>query len=352
MGQERKPEMKDVSKLTAVEILAVTKPEQMFSRDEIVAAIEYRKLSGLWHPDRKPGSDSVFAQISTLYHKGIEKIKTGTWETPGLFTFTDIKGKKFEVRYKKHHVFELGDMYIGDYTITYMIHKDSQDLFDNAKRVIKGFKYANDKMKSEFARYLPEIHTENETADRLVLIVKKTTDLILLSDVLDYLKGKMEPKHVAWVLNTLYNIACYLKFSGLTHNSIGLDSYFISPKQHSGALLGGWWYSAQTDSKIVAVPARTITYAPRDLTSKKIASLKIDSELIRATGRELLGDGNGSKLLSDPNIPNSLLNWVRTAGTGDAYKEYEEWSKKVLKDSFGERRFVELKIQPSDVYKE
>lgn len=344
--------MKDVSKLTAVEILAVTKPEQMFSPDEKVAAIEYRKLSSIWHPDRKPGSDSVFAQISTLYHQGIEKIKSGTWVIPGLFTFTDTKGKKFEVRYKKHHVFELGDMYIGDHTITYLIHKDSQDLFDNAKRVIKGFKYANDKMQTEIARYLPTIHSENETADRLVLIVKKTPDLFLLRDVLDHLNGKMDPKHVAWILNTLYNIACYLKFSGLTHNAISLDSYFISPQYHSGALLGGWWYSAQADSKLLAVPTRTITYAPRDLTSKKIASMKIDSELIRAIGRELLGDGNGSKLLSDPNIPNSLLNWVRTIGTGDAYKEYEDWSKKVLKDSFGERRFVELKIQSSDIYKE
>ena len=80
--------------------------------------------------------------------------------------------------------------------------------------------------------------------------------------------------------------------------------------------------------------------------------MKIDAELIRAVGRELLGDGVGSKLLSDPNIPNALLNWVRTAAIGDAYKEYEEWSKKVLKDSFGERRFVELKIQASDIYKE
>ena len=344
--------MKDVSKLTAIEILAVTTPEQMFSPDEKVAAIEYRKLSGIWHPDRKSGSDSVFAQISTMYHKGVEKIKAGTWVIPGLFKFTDIKGKKFEVRYKKHHVFELGDMYIGDYTITYMIHKDSKDLFENAKRVIKGFKFVNDKMKTEISRYLPEIHLENETADRLVLVVKKTPDLILLRDVIDHLGGKMEPKHVAWIMNTIYNIACYMKFSGLTHNSIGIDTYFISPKHHSGALLGGWWYAAPVDTKLVAVPSRTITYAPRDLTSKKVASMKIDSELIRATGREMLGDGNGSKLLSDPSIPNSLLTWVRTAGTGDAYKEYEEWSKKVLKESFGERRFVEMKIQSSDVYKE
>lgn len=174
--------MKDVSKLTAVEILAVTKPEQLFSPDEAVAAIQYRKLSSIWHPDRNPGSDAVFANVSTQYHKGVEKIKNGTWETPGLFTFTDLRGKKFEVRFKKHHPFELGDMYIGDYTITYLIHKDSKDLFDNAKRVIKGFKYANDKMQSEIARYLPEIHSENETADRLVFNVTQQKQIWSLLD--------------------------------------------------------------------------------------------------------------------------------------------------------------------------
>src|ERR1035437_3968236 len=209
--------MKDILKLTAAEIIAVTKPEQLYTGDAVIAEIEYRKLSRIWHPDRKPlGSDTVFAQISTLYHKGMEKLKAGTWETPGLFIYTDLKGKKNEIKYKKHHVFELGDMYIGDYTITYLIHKDSQDLFDNAKRVIKGFKYANDKMQTEVSRYLPVIHSENETADCLVLVVKKTPDLILLRDVLDHLKGKIDPKHVAWILNTIYNLACYLKFSGLT----------------------------------------------------------------------------------------------------------------------------------------
>jgi hypothetical protein len=138
--------MKDVSTLTAVEILAIVKPEQLYSRDEIVAEVEYRKLSGIWHPDRKPlGSDTVFAQISTLYTKGLEKLKAGTWETPGLFSFTDLHDRTFEVTYKKHHVFELGDMYIGDHNITYLINKDAKDLFSNAKKVIKGFKYASDK---------------------------------------------------------------------------------------------------------------------------------------------------------------------------------------------------------------
>ena len=346
--------MKDISKLTSSEILAVVSPEQLFTGDEDAAKLQYRTLSKIWHPDRNssPGADEVFAHFGVLYAKGIEKLKAGTWETPGLYTFSDLRGKKFQVKYRKKHTFELGEMYIGDYSVTYMIDKSADDLFANAKKTIKGFKYANDKMKAEIARCLPEIHAENETADRFVLVVKKTPDLILLRDVLDHLGGKMDPKHVAWILNTIYNVACYLKYAKLTHNSIGLDTYFISPSKHSGALLGGWWYASDANTKIVAVPARTITYAPRNLTSNKIASPQIDSELIRATGRELLGDGAGSKLLADTSIPNAMLNWLRTPGVGDAYQEYENWAKQVLKDSFGERRFVDLKIQPSDVYKE
>ena len=346
--------MKDISKLTASEILALATPEQLFTGEAESAKSQYRLLSKLWHPDLNKAAlaASVFAQVNDLYHKGVEKLRAGTWETPGLYVFSDVKGKQYQVKYKRKHDFELGEMYVGEHTVTYFIDKAQRDLYERARKTIKSFKYANDKMKAEVERYLPTIHTESETADRLVMVVKKDPDLLLLRDVLDHLKGKLDPKHVAWVLNTMYNTFSYLKYSGLTHNSISLDTYFISPQKHTGALLGGWWYSAAVNDKLVAIPSRTLTYAPHGLTSKKIATPQIDSELIRATGRELLGDGGGSKLLADPGIPNAMLSWLRTAGSGDAYREYEDWSKKVLKSSFGERRFVELKIQPSDVYKE
>lgn len=344
--------MKDVSKFSAAEILATSSPESLFTGDVEIAEQEYRKLSQLWHPDRNPTADGVFAQVNVLYHQALDKLKAGTWHTPGLFIIKDLSGKKFQVRYLKHHPFELGDLFIGQHLITYLIHKDAADLFQNAKRAIKSFKYANAKMESEMSRYLPQIHAENETEDYHVLVIKKTPDLILLRDLLAHQKGKVDPKHVAWIMSRLYNLACYLKHAGITHNSIGLDSFYVSPQHHSGALLGGWWYSTPANSKLIAVPTRTMTYAPHGLTSKKVADFHIDSELIRATGRELLGDGGGSKLLTDPKIPNALLNWLRVAGTGDAFREYEDWYKVVLKDSFGEHRFVELKVNSSDVYKE
>lgn len=346
--------MKDVSKLTAVDILALKTPEQLFTGDEDVAKIEYRNLSKIWHPDRNKAANAteVFTHFKLLYEQAEVKFKAGTWETPGLHIFSDIRGKKFQIKYRRRHTFELGEMFVGDYSVTYFIDKSSKDLYENAVRTIKGFKFANDKMKAEVAKYLPEIHSENETADHMVLVVKKQPDMLLLRDVLDHLGGKIDPKHVAWILSTIYNLSCYLKYAGLTHNAISPDTYFISPPNHSGLLLGGWWYAAPANQKLVAVPARTVLYAPRNLTNTKVADPKIDSELIRAVGRELLGDVNGSKLPADPNIPNALLNWLRTPGTGDAWKEYESWAKTVLKDSFGERRFVELKIQPSDVYKE
>jgi hypothetical protein len=345
--------MNDISKLTPSDILSIKQPEKLFSGETAVEA-EYRILAKIWHPDRNkdPQANDVFAQVGTLYRAAKQKIEAGSWEIPGLYFFTDTTGKKFQVRYKRKHVFELGEMYVGEYTVTYFIDKSAQDLFDNAKKMMRSFTFANDKMKAEIQRYLPELHTVNETADRLVMVVKKDPEMILLRDLLDHLGGKIDPKHVAWMLSTIYNISCYLKYAKLTHNSIGPDTFFVSPKKHSGALIGGWWYSAPLGNKLSAAPARTITYAPRDLTTKKIADFRVDSELIRATGRELLGDGGGSKLLSDPLIPNALLNWLRTPGTGDAYREYEDWVKSVLKDSFGERRFVELKVQPSDVYKE
>jgi hypothetical protein len=345
--------MKDISKLTSSELLALTEPERLFAGEESLAKNQYRVLSRLWHPDlnKSPEAAAVFAHFSELYHQAIEKIKNGTWETPGLRKLTDVTGKKFEFKYRKKYPTELGEMYVGNHFVTYMIQKADADLVSNAKGVIKSFNYANNAMRSEIEKCLPRIYAELETQDHYVVAITKTPDMFLLRDVLDHCKGKIDPRHVAWILNTIYNIACYLKYSGLTHNAIGPDTYFISPSQHSGALLGGWWYAAPIGKNLTAAPQRTYIQANKYFTSKKAVTHLIDSELIKATGRELLGDINGSKLLADATIPNSMLNWLRIPGTENVIEDYKTWVE-VLKNSFGERRFVDLNLQQSDIYKE
>ena len=346
--------MKDVSILTVNDILVipVDQPEILFTGDEDEAKKEFRKLSSLWHPDRNPTADvRVLAHINILYDKAVEKLSLGVWTIPGQVMFNTIDGKCFKFKYRSHREIDVGDMYVGDNFVIYSLFKDNEDLYKNGQKRIKSFKFANDKMKDEIKRFLPEIHSELVTADRFVMVIKKTPDLLLLRDVITHFGGKLDPKHVAWVVSRIYNLTCYLKYAGIVHSGISLDSYFISPEFHSGALLGDWWYATEAGKKLTALPGVTASFCPNDVLKAKLADSKIDLEMTRAVGRELLGDIIGSKLLMDKDIPKALIMWLRSPSKGNAFDEYEKWQSKVLIDSFGKRKFVELKLVANDIYK-
>lgn len=336
--------MTDHSGLTAIDILAIpaSDPEKLFSGPSAVKE-EYHALAMRWHPDTSDEKrcDEVFNHIVTL-HRAAEKKKTaGHWEYPGRLTI-EGRGSKYDMRYAKKHTFEYGDAYIGRTQMAFSFKREFDDLVDNTVRTIRTFPFASPGMLKEISRYLPPARPIFiETDDRRYLVFEKTEELILLRDLLEHQGGKIDPKHVAWIMSSLYNLACYLQYARLTHNDISLDTYLISPTYHSGVLLGGWWFSAKTASKMVALPSRSLALAPPDVLASKVASSRLDLALIRQLGRDLLGDIK--------NAPEPMRKWLSYASDGNAVRDYEEW-KKVLTDSFGARRFVELKVSASDVY--
>ncbi len=328
-------------------ILAIKpeEPERLFSQPDAVRD-EYRALAKLWHPDRG-GDSAVFEHIVALHVAAEKKVAVGEWLTPGLL---EIRAgtKTYRVRYRKSHVTEVGEMFIGSTVVAFAVKTDYADLFHAAEKIIGGFKYPDAKLKAEVERYLPALVVPPvETGGRLHLIAKKTADQVLLRDLLDHCKGAIDPKHVAWMISSMLNIACYLDVSKVTHNAIGLDSIFVSPEKHSGALLGGWWYACPHGSRMAALPASSLRFAPADILKKKRATHRLDLELIRATGRELLGDPAGSRL---PKLcPLPMANWLRYASAGHAIDDYRAW-KEVLKASFGKPKFIEMAVSATEIY--
>lgn len=333
--------------MDAARILAIpmTDPESLFSAPAAVKD-EYRALVKKWHPDAG-GNAVVFDRIAKLYDLAAEKIARGEWHKPGVLDLSTAT-KAYTVRYQKRHVTETGETYIAKTIVAHALKTDFSDLVHNAEKIIGGFKFASAGMKTEVSRYLPSPRASFEASDRRFMVMQKTEDLILLRDLLAHVGGKLDPKHVAWVVSSLLNLACYFEYAGITHNAIGLDTYYISPEHHSGALLGGWWYAARTGARMTALPARTTRLAPVDVVTKKIADHRTDLALIRATALELLG--NPSWLDLEKQVPKALSKWLRYASSGSAVDDYRDWMR-VLKESFGPRRFTELKIKASDIYR-
>ncbi len=330
--------------------IPLEEPERLFPNDRDAAKARYRALARKWHPDHNPGQEAVFEHVAALYRAVLAKIAAGNWQPPGRLILKPRRGgTEYRIRFHKRHTLEIGDMYVADSVVAFVLPPENQDLFERAQRTIEGFVYADDAMRAEVSRCLPVIKAAFVSDAGPVLIVSKTPDQLLLKDVVEHFKTGLDPRHVGWMQNILYNLACYLDWSGLTHNAIGLDTMFVSPQHHSGALLGGWWDSVRTGQPMIAAPSRTITYAPADFLARKVGDIRVDLELVRLVGRELLGDARGLRLMHDRTVPRPMADWLCLATTGEAATDYRQWGE-VLRESYGDRRFIALELTASDLY--
>lgn len=346
---------RDLTALSASWILSIplNEPERLFSRDATAAKYESRKLASIWHPDRnkEAQAEEVIKWIQDLFNAAEEKRAAGTWETPGLRVIQDIRGATFELGYARRHTVDIGTLYVGKAVFAFEVAAADLDLADAAMDRLTGLTYVNSEMEQEFSRYFPKLLRRVDTATGCVLVFQKTQDLLLLQDVLTHFKGKLPPRHVAWIISRLLNIACYLERQAkVAHNGIGLDSVFISPQYHSATLFGGWWFATEIGQPLRALSATASMYAPPDILHKKQGDSRMDIELIKALGRTLLGDASGVMLAKDSAVPPALVNWLTLSSSQDAVSTFKNWQSRVLLDAFGQRRFEELALSHTDIY--
>jgi hypothetical protein len=342
----------EIMTMTAKDILRCTEPGEIFPADPAAIKAEYTRLAKIWHPDCNGNSaeaTEVMIKINALYERAMELTLAGKWRKPGFLKLRCRDGKVRELKYRKEQAFELGTMYICDSVVIYLVEGRYKDLYINAEQMIKRLKFADAKMKAEMSKCLPEIISQFETMDgQLGMVFKKDPDMLLLEDVLAYYNGRVPDRHVAWILGTLYNLACYLDYAGITINAISTATYFISPKWHCGAILGGWWFAVPAGAKMLGVPEKIFDILPPAPLNTGYSSIQTDLEAIRLIGRELLGDRTGMRL-EDYGVPGPLAVWLRGASAGSAFEEYARWGR-VLDDSYGARVFVKMELDADKVY--
>ena len=336
--------------MDADSILNIKTPEELFDDPNEIKK-KFRELSLKWHPDVALNSGSVFQHINELYKQALEKVKVGNWKSKHYYQFKSKTGTIYILKNPQVvRTFELGEYVVNDENVVYLIDKQHRDLYSNAYHLfLNGFKFASASMEKEAARYLPKPKIMEELEDgRYCIVIPKTKDLICLRDVLEYYKGEIPVKHTAWIVSSLQNIVCYLDYAEISHQDISLDNYFISPEYHSGALLGGWWYALKLNSTIKKLPARTYRLLPWKVKNNKKSKISTDLELVRAVGRECLGDVHGNKKLS---APNPISEFLKSVSKDTAIGEYMAW-RRALEDGFGKRTFEVMNLKTTDVYKE
>lgn len=331
----------------------VAQPEKIFSGTELELKKIYKKLSLLWHPDKQSdgkNTNEIFTHIHDLYQSALKKARDGTLGTSlHALNITSVEGSQFVFRYKKQKKFEMGNYYIANSFVLWVFNKDFMKEIKESMTNLRKISYADDKMKSAFSKYIPEIHKEIETKEEYILVLKKPESFLNLGDILSYYK-KMPARHTAWIMSRLYNLACFLNFNKIMHGSINLDNCFINPETHEVMLLGGWWYSKGEGEKLSMLAKEAYDIAPVSLMNTKKAQMMLDLALIRKLGRILSGDVSGNNLKNDKDIPSAMAEWLRSVHSGNAVEQYTEWYNEILEKSFGERKFVEMKVKAEDLY--
>ena len=59
----------------------------------------------------------------------------------------------------------------------------------------------------------------------------------------------------------------------------------------------------------------------------------------------------GARLARAGAAPAPMIDWLRLPASNDPIEDYRTWRTRVLPDSFGARRFVELPLTQSDIYR-
>lgn len=339
--------------MTAEQILSISTPERLFNKDAI--ANEFLKLRKKWHPDYCSLSQcgDVFHRINVLKEQADKKLEEGTWDRDAEIRFT-VKSKTYRFAYLKFHEIDGGKMYIGTEKVLFVIDESYKDLYDSALRMIDRFPYRDAKLKKEFEKFMPnKIVFRGESDIGLILVLSKPKNAILLRDVMDHV-GNIDPKHVAWIGSSLFNLAVLFEVCGICHNGITSSTVFIDPEMHSVHLLGGWWFAVRTGEKVKAVPKKMSRILPKSLFDEKVSKTRYDSIEIKATLIEALGDRsmNGSSLLKGTNVPSNILSWLRSNVSSikdTAIDRYTSWYSE-LESAFGKRKFINFDIKPTDIY--
>lgn len=330
--------------LDAATILAIPEnhPHLLFP-DRTTVEETFRTLARKWHPDLNsdPQSKVVFQHVNSLFSAAKKALAQNTWGYGDVLTITGSKGEK-HYPFLRQQPFELGELYVCERKLIFATRREHDELCKRFLASTKAFAFPSDQMKTEFHDNLPRNTHTIANGDRAYTIIDKAPELIRLADIIAK-KGPMDPKHVAWSLSRMYNMCCWLEFSGLRHLDISPETFYINPETHGGALLGGWYFSkGPKDEKALAAPARTAHYATMDANKAHLS-------MVKQTGRRLFGAVSSATLNANPGVPDYLKRWLTSPAGDNPVREYEMWHK-TLEQCFGKRRFTPYPLTPQDIY--
>ena len=339
--------------MDAAGILGIGEGEavRLFPGPEDTIRKTFRKLAREWHPDlcADPGAAEVFAHIVRLHDIALGRVRPGAHGNPNARTWKLADGGEMNVTPRAVHRGDVGDVLVTESTVAFETAAGFEDVAEAELAAVSSFRFASDAMREGMKHFLPRHARRIDAIGLTVNIYGRPRDTMLLADLKAALGGRIPPVHVAWIVSSLENMACYLDWLGVAHGAISPENVLVSPSMHSVILVGGWGFSTPFGSRPRILPQRTLSLIPRMAAKGQTVDRTVDTALVRATAIDLLGARGAAALASDGAVPDAMRTWLSLPPGGDARADYRSWER-CLTESFGPRKFVKLEVNPAQVY--
>ena len=349
------------------EIMSANLPQEIFSMNPSTLKEEYDAYCEEYKPNQHFHEIRNFVatqQIKFLFKKAKEILNSGKDDsdyTGSTIVLCSAKGESIHFEYDDHMNQRVCDTYINDQEILMTIDSrlEVKGLFSNYIDKVQDFiSFCKGKVPNwkDFQYAIPQIVKSFRTADKskYVLLLKKPCKIYPLREVLNFFDGRMNVKHVISIIKRLYNYACWLDISGMTHNAICIDNIYFAPGSEVlpgedyginsiriSGLYGGWFFTTSKDEKITALPMEIREIIPDFVEKSGYSSFEVDMLSIKKVARELLGDVTGKNLYG---VHSKLCDWFnRTTCEKNAYEEYNEFER-ICEEVFGKARFVDIDV--------
>lgn len=304
---------------------------------------EYLKIVNIIHPDRcnEPDAESIFKKITEFKNIAIQL------QNPLKENLID--GVSFHINYP----FGPYELYVGSSQV-YFNGEYNEPIQKNMELNVKRFQeLVNNSdivFKNVFSLSVPKLLI-SKTSKKAILKFPNNGYVPLIS-LLNFFNGKINPVHVAWIINRMLNWTTFLDTNGFCSNSLTLESFFVNPENHRGYDIGTFLFMRKHTEKLIGLLPEVYNLYPPTNIDTKTPDRKIGITIIKKVAAKLLGDptGNGYALQNDTSVPKEMIEWIQSINATDCVTEFENWEK-VLEKVFGIRKFVELKTTQEEVFK-
>lgn len=315
---------------------------------------DYRRMRSLFHPDKcmLPDASALFHAIQSLWEG-----RGNPFDVRDRFTFPLAGGSVLMTHPLSQSANATGGRVVTNKAVGYLFKKEYRHLaapFYDEKHV---WKFAGPgEMRKQCLTgadaFLPQFEKKYDGRNGDIFIsLKKSPTAIPLDMMLKQQGGKLDMRHVAWILSGLYNAFCYMQFASIVHLGLEPSAVFVEPGTHRVSLPGGWGHAVFSGALPRPVPTWVASALPRRYRGAKKASYGMTSELILAIGRHLLGDPTGIQLGREKQT--RIIRHLLSEANGTAIEQYKNWQQ-ATSDAFGGHHFHKmdqaLVEKPSIVY--